>query len=132
MYTKVARLNELINRLSDSLTIVKTIRVDADQRMMGSLEVINVGDNSSVTIEQNQTVIMTDSERIIKEMKNIVKELETIIPNHNKMPLSIAVKNYKKAIVIKALEEEGGHQTNTAKRLGTNRTSIRYYLPKET
>ena len=126
MYVQVDRLMMLLDYLSDALNGAKKQgNVTVEQVLKA--EDINLAENAQLNIQQNQYVIIHQADKWIEEAKQITGELLKIMPS-SVNPLPKAVKMFKREVVRKALEAEGGHQTKAARRIGMKRTNLRCFM----
>ena len=126
MYVQVDRLMMLLDYLSDALNGAKKQgNVTVEQVLKA--EDINLAENAQLNIQQNQYVIIHQADKWIEEAKQITGELLKIMPS-SVNPLPKTVKMFKREVVRKALEAEGGHQTKAARRIGMKRTNLRYFM----
>ena len=126
MYVQVDRLNILLSYLSDALNGAKEQRNVTVEQVLRA-EDINLAENAQLNIQQNQYVVIHQADKWIEEAKQITGELLKIMPSSvNSLPE--AVKMFKREVVRKALEAEGGHQTKAARRIGMKRTNLRYFM----
>ena len=71
-YTPIANLEKSAVELNGLLKQTKKLKVEAKQQIFGSVENITVGDNSSFTINQNQTLMILQVEALAEEILQTV------------------------------------------------------------
>ena len=128
-YTPIANLEKSAVELNGLLKQTKKLKVEAKQQIFGSVENITIGDNSSFTINQNQTLMILQVERLAEEILQTVRQLKGVFPNKN-IPLPLAMKNYRTLIVADALNQFNGVHAHAAKALGMKNTTLNYSAPK--
>lgn len=123
MYQQIERLKFLLSRSLESCNASGSskqyIKIDNLPKAMG--------DGASINVNQ-VSVIVNQLKADLGECFEIVKELEVFIPNHGELPLSQAVRSFKKGLILKTLDKNKWHQTKAAKELGIDRQTMIYFL----
>lgn len=115
-------LIDLHKALTEPVT-KKEVRSKQYMKLDGS---VNVGDGSMLNISQYQQniVSITDVQNLEKAIA-IIGDLKQFVPCPDN-PLQLALQNYKRYSVEKALEKTNGNKFEAAKLLGMSYRSIRY------
>lgn len=121
-------LTLLVRALSEAITM-EANGVKVDQRMFGQLECLNIGDNSSVVINQS-IVLTTEAKEIIQESLVMLKEFRSLLPGPD-VPFKQAIDEYKLMIIINTLDQVDWNQSKAAKSLGTTQKAINYFVRKK-
>lgn len=132
MIEQVNKLHNFLLQLSEALSttkVTKTTNITVEQVMFGTLEKIEVGDNSTVVINQN-VILSVDSREIIDKSLILLEDIKAILPSPE-LPLSKAVAEYRRRIVCDSMRRHDRNKKIVAKQLGTSERSVRYYSGKE-
>ena len=128
-YTPIAKLEESAVELSGLLKQTKKLKVEAKQKIFGSVENITIGDNSSFTINQNQTLLILQVEQLAEEILQTVKQLKKVFPS-NIMSLPDAMKSYRTMVITDALATYNDNHAAAARALGMKKTTLDYSAPE--
>lgn len=125
MYVQVDRLMQLLDYLSEALQASKE-KGNVKIEQVLKADDINLAENAQLNIQQNQYIIIYQADKWIEEAKQITSELLKIMPTSvNSLP--DVVRTFKREIVKKAIEAEGGNKTRAAKRIGLKRQNLNYF-----
>lgn len=127
MRETIDQLRDFLVYLSKSLEGAKITEVNGikvDQRMLGSLENISVGDNSSVVINQN-LILSVDDKKILDKSITLLDKLNEFVPS-KELPLTKSIQRYKNSMIIMALEETDGNFKKAAALIGLTDRQFRY------
>lgn len=129
-YTPIANLEKSAVELNGLLKQTKKLKVEAKQQIFGSVENITIGDNSSFTINQNQTLMILQVEALAEEILQTVSQLKGLFPNSNQSLPDAWIK-YRTAIVDDALSQHNGVRAHAARALGMKKTTLTYSRGKK-
>lgn len=126
---RVKKLEDTLTLLAKALSEGITMEADGvkiDQRMFGQLENLNIGDNSSVVINQSIVLTTEAKEKIIESIETL-REFRALLPSPD-LPLGQALDAYKQMLILDSLEKAEGNQTRAAKLLGANHRTVSYFI----
>ena len=126
MFTKVRKLEDLLNTLSRSLINTDTKRYTANQML--SAKDINLAEGATLTINMHNTIVSLE---IVNECLEVVNDLKIFLPVKGELGLNEALNNYKNVLRIKALEVSGNDITKAGELLGITYRQMRYLNAKE-
>jgi len=89
-----------------------------------------MGDGASINVNQ-VSVIVNQLKADLNECVDITKSLEMFVPNSKELPFSRAVNNFKLSLISKSLTKSEGNQSEVARELGINRTTLVAFLDKQ-
>lgn len=125
MFSKVKKLDKLLNTLGESLKRTEQKRYTANQMLRA--EDIHLAEGANLTINMNNMIM---SIKIVAECIEVVNELKMFLPVMGELGLDKALNNYKNALVVKTLEKTNNNLNQSAKLLGISKRQMRYINDK--
>ena len=126
MFTKVRKLEDLLNTLSRSLINTDTKRYTANQML--SAKDINLAEGATLTINMHNTIVSLE---IVNECLEVVNDLKIFLPVKGELGINKAINNYKNALTTKALEMTDNNLHKSARLLGISYRQMRYLNDKQ-
>jgi transcriptional regulator with GAF, ATPase, and Fis domain len=128
-FTPVQRLEDSAQELHGLLKQTKKLKVEAEQKIFGSVEHITIGDNSSFTINQNQTLMILQVEHLAEEILQTVKKLKELFP-HEHTSFRETEERYRICVVRDALQQCNNNYAAAARAIGMKRTTFKDFVYK--
>jgi len=125
MFSKVNRLESLLNKLSESLQQTDKKSLTANQALKA--ENIHLAEGATLNIQMNNMIFSVE---IVKECLEILEGIKRFLPIAKHHDLKSALTNYENTLTVKALEESDFKHNEAAKKLGITDRQMRYWITK--